>query len=572
LAREIKQQQSHDTLPQGGLATAERDVVALGIAVAAILLFIGNGGQALTAAYAAAAGMGLGPNTLLTNTLLLNVALVIFGWRRYADLSHEVSQRRQAEAYARLLAETDPLTGCLNRRSIGPATDELINQARQRGESVAFVMIDLDNFKQVNDCHGHAAGDALLLECARRIQALVPPRSLVARLGGDEFACVVTFDPRYPERIDHLAAAIIEGVSTPLSLGDFSGSITVSAGLTRSDRETRFADAETGSTAAALLHMADIAMYQAKKAGRNRYTWFEDTMESELRYRSELERGIREGIGKHEFVPYYEQQVDIATGKLVGFEMLARWHSPVFGMVSPEVFIPIAEEIGVIADLSEQLIAQALCDAQGWDSSLTLSVNISPVQLRDPWFAQKLLKLLVTANFPANRLDIEITESCLHNNSSGVHALITSLKNQGVTVSLDDFGAGYSSLSQLRSLPFDRIKIDRSFVTTMAHDKESETIIETINALGQGLRLPITAEGIESQEVLEMLTRLGGQIKGQGYLYGRPQPAEQVSEMLARRNAAPEVTEAARQAVADLADARRIASGDSPAQDSRRQA
>ena len=195
MARKIKQQQPDDTLPQGGLVTAERDIVALGIAVAAILLFIGNGGQALTAAYAAAAGMGLGPNTLLTNTLLLNVALVIFGWRRYADLSHEVSQRRHAEAYARLLAETDPLTGCLNRRSIGPATDELINLARQRGEGVAFMMIDLDNFKQVNDCHGHAAGDALLMECARRIQALVPPRSLVARLGGDEFAILIDGAP-----------------------------------------------------------------------------------------------------------------------------------------------------------------------------------------------------------------------------------------------------------------------------------------------------------------------------------------------------------------------------------------
>ena len=302
LGKDFNHQHAETPLPPASLGAAERDVVALGIAVAAILLFIGNGGQALSAAYAAAAGFGLGPNLLLTNTLLLNIALVIFGWRRYADLSHEVDQRRQAEAYARLLAETDPLTGCLNRRSIGPATDELISQARQRGESVAFMMIDLDNFKQVNDCHGHAAGDALLLESARRIQAVVPPRSLVARLGGDEFACVITFDPRYPERVDQLAAAVINGVSTPFEFGEFTGQVTVSAGLTRSDRETRFADAETGSTAAALLHMADIAMYQAKKAGRNRYTWFEDTMESELRYRSELERGIREGIGKGEFV------------------------------------------------------------------------------------------------------------------------------------------------------------------------------------------------------------------------------------------------------------------------------
>jgi EAL domain-containing protein (putative c-di-GMP-specific phosphodiesterase class I) len=193
-------------------------------------------------------------------------------------------------------------------------------------------------------------------------------------------------------------------------------------------------------------------------------------------------------------------------------------------MVGPDIFIPVAEEIGVISELSEMLIAQALADARSWDPQLTLSVNISPLQLRDPWFAQRLLKMLVESNFPPSRLEIEITETCLHENIGVVRTLIASLKNQGIKVSLDDFGTGYSSLSQLRTLPFDQIKIDRSFVMSMHKNADSATIVDAITALGKGLGLPITAEGIENEEVLEKLRKYG-KLKGQGYLYGRPEPA-----------------------------------------------
>ncbi|MBU6267100.1 MAG: EAL domain-containing protein [Sphingomonadales bacterium] len=512
---------------------ADRDVLVLGITAAAIILFVGTGGSALSSVVGSMAGVGLGPDKLLTNALLLNIALVIFGWRRYDQLVLEVAERRRAEEHAKLLAETDALTGCLNRRSIGPHTDTLIAEAEARGEVTAFIMIDLDKFKQVNDFHGHAAGDALLVACARRISDLLPQGSLVARLGGDEFACVVSFDPHRTDVIDALAERIIRAVSAPVTAGGFQGQITVSLGVTRSDYRNQFSQGPT--TAATLLHMADIAMYQAKKQGRNRHLWFEGTMESEIRYRSELESAIKRGIAQGEFVPYYEQQIDLISGELTGFEMLARWLSPQMGLVGPEIFIPIAEEIGVIGELSEKVIAQALRHARDWAPHLTLSVNISPIQLRDPWFAQKLLKLLVEANFPPNRLDIEITETCLHQNISGVHTLITSLKNQGIGISLDDFGTGYSSLSQLKSLPFDRIKIDRSFVTTMGRDADSETIVNSIKSLGEGFGLPITAEGIETEEVLQKLRALGN-FKGQGYLYGRPAPFETINALLAERN------------------------------------
>jgi diguanylate cyclase (GGDEF)-like protein len=513
------------------LGRAERDIVALGIAVAAIIMFVGTGSSLMPQIARAWLGHGNGPDILLINTMLLNIALVVFGWRRYRELNTEVNERRKAEEQARILAETDPLTGCLNRRSIGPATDRLIKAAREHGEVVAYVMLDIDNFKMINDLNGHAAGDAILKETAQRISAALPERGLLARLGGDEFACVVAFNPRHPERIDHLCGTLIDSIKRPAVAGGHTLEATASIGVTRSDGtdpgRAEPADAQT------LMHMADIAMYQAKKQGRNRYFWFEPSMESELRYRGELESGIRAGIPIGEFVPFYEQQIDLETSEVVGFEMLARWNSPKLGLVSPDVFIPIAEEIGVIAELSECVIRQALQDAKQWNPKLTLSVNISPIQLRDPWFAQKLLKLLVEANFPPSRLEIEITESSLHENLGVVRTLISSLKNQGIQVSLDDFGTGYSSLSQLRSLPFDRLKIDRSFVTSLPDNPDSATIIQAIAALADGLGMPITAEGIETKEVLDAI-KAYGKFKGQGYLYGRPETADQTEERLAQ--------------------------------------
>ena len=503
---------------------AKRDIIALGIVVASIIMFVGNGSSVLPQIARMLAGHGGGPDAMLSNALLLNIALVIFGWRRYAELTGEVRERRRAEEQARILAETDPLTGCLNRRSIAAHADELIAAALERGQRVALVMLDLDNFKAVNDLHGHAAGDTLLRTAAQRIAGHLPEQALLARIGGDEFACVVAYDRDHAEVIDQLATDLTQDVAKPVSHGELAIEATVSVGL------ARVVEAGT-DMAQTLMHMADIAMYQAKKLGRNGFCWFDPVMESELRFRGELETGIRRGIGLREFVPYYEKQIDLATGQLVGFEMLARWKSPTLDVVSPEIFIPVAEEIGAIAELSEALIRQALVDARYWHPRLTLSVNISPVQLRDPWFAQKLLKLLVEANFPPSRLEIEITETSLHDNLGLVKSLITSLKNQGVRISLDDFGTGYSSLAQLRSLPFDRIKIDRSFVTTLPHNKDSATIVRSIIAMGEGLGLPVTAEGVETPQVLEALQQIGT-VKAQGYLYGKPGPADAIESEL----------------------------------------
>jgi len=534
--------QSADTLrDRPGRATkprgrAKEDLITFGIAMTAIIQFVGIASRVMPQDVRYWLGTASEPDLLLTSALLLNIALLIFGWRRYADLRRELLVRREAETAARTLAESDPLTGCRNRRGITPAIGRMLDASREQGDEqeVALLLIDIDNFKSINDRCGHKAGDAVLVETATRIARLLGPDGICARMGGDEFACAFTFEAGDRERADRLAGEIVAAISAPVSVQDLMVDVTVSVGLasSRQPSHTSSPDAEM------LIHWADIAMYHAKRHGRDRHAWFEPQMESEIRFRNALESGLRTGIRAGEFIPYYEQQIDIQTGELVGFEMLARWKSPDFGVVSPDIFIPLAEELGVIGELSDSLIRAALEDAKGWDPELTLSVNISPLQLRDPWFAQKILRLLTEAGFPPHRFEIEITESCLHEDVAVVRTIITSLKNQGVKVTLDDFGTGYSSLAQLRALPFDRLKIDRSFVSELANAGANSELVAAIVSLGRGLGLPIVAEGIENGEALAVLRQLGD-LKGQGYHYGKPEDAAATLQRLLAKAAEP---------------------------------
>lgn len=510
---------------------AERDLVALGIAFGAICLFVATGGSALPGVIRSLTSGGPGPSHLLVNALLLNIALVIFSWRRYRQLREEISVREQAEREARHLSEIDPLTGCLNRRAMSTWSDRLRGEANAQGSALAYIMIDADNFKQINDMYGHAVGDDALVEFANRIRSTIPKDACFARLGGDEFAVATAYDPAQPERVEDLVIRIFEKMAIPIITEHATVDMAVSMGLATDYGDQGFNPQIKDTTS--LMQYADIAMYQAKKQGKNRFCWFEESMASELRRRNELETGIRRGLVEGEFEPFYEQQIDIETNEIIGFEMLARWRSPQFGLVSPEIFIPIAEEIGLITELSEQLMERAFVDAQEWDEGISLSINISPVQLRDPWFAQKLLKRLFAANFPPHRLEIEITESCLHENISMVRSMITSLQNQGVRVSLDDFGTGYSSLEQLRTLPFNRLKIDRTFVSELSAQGGKSRIVDAIVSLGRGLDMPVIAEGIEDESILQALRRMGG-LKGQGYLYGKPEPADRVRARLTK--------------------------------------
>lgn len=506
---------------------AHRDIMTGAIVIAAAVLFIWTGGAAMTQTVRGFAGYGSGVELVMLTAMLLNVALILFGYRRYRDLQAEVRQRTEAEERARSLAATDSLTGFHNRRSFQDRGETMIVEARQRGEAVALLMLDLDHFKTVNDVHGHAAGDMVLKNVADNISRALPAGAVAARLGGDEFACAFPFQPPHPSLVEKVAEDIVGRITVPIRHAGSELAVSTSLGIARSDRD--------GDSIDMLLRRADIAMYAAKNSGRNRHSWFSASMEHELHRRTAIESGMRSGIAAGEFVPYYEQQVDLVSGKLLGFEMLARWESPTLGLVAPDHFIPIAEESGMIGELSLAIMRQAFLDARDWDPSLTLSVNISPSQLRDPWLSQKILRLLTETGFPATRLEIEITESSLYDNMDLAQTIIASLKNQGIRIALDDFGTGYSSLSHLRALPFDRIKIDRSFVTAMGDNSESAAIVHAIAQLGESLGLPVTAEGVESAAIGNQLRSIG-LVKGQGWHFGKPMTVEHTRQLLAERH------------------------------------
>jgi diguanylate cyclase (GGDEF)-like protein len=526
--------------PTLGKGAARKDVLAGAIVIAAIIMFIGTGSSALTSVVKQMSGFGGGTDRFLNITVILNVALILFGWRRYRELTNEVSVRAAAEKRAQTLAMHDPLTGFHNRRSLSETGMQMIGKANQRDKAVAMLMLDLDHFKNVNDIHGHAIGDALLRAVAIEMQKIVPHGALNSRLGGDEFACAFLFDKSNPETVDRVAEAIVSRLGQPISAENTFIHTSVSVGIAHSAPDCVTIDT--------LMRRADIAMYAAKHQGRNRFAWFDESMERELQARTELESSMRRAIPAGEFEPYFEQQIDLTTGRLQGFEMLARWHHPTLGVVMPDRFIPIAEETGMIADLSFSVMRKAMEEAKNWDASLTVSVNISPTQLRDPWLAQKIVKLLVETGFPANRLEIEITETSLFDNLSLAQSIVGSLKNQGIKIALDDFGTGYSSLAHLRALPFDRIKIDKSFVTSINDNAESAAIVNAIARLGDNLSMPVTAEGIEDATIEERLRQLGVH-KGQGWYYGRPIGIVAVRALLAERNLLPQArteTKAAR--------------------------
>jgi len=506
--------------------TARRDVVAGGIVVAGILLFIGTGGSVMQSIVQTLVGIGGGPDKVLSVALILNVALLLFGWRRYEDLNREIRERTEAEQRARYLADTDPLTGFLNRRALLAMGQRLIAEAIADTRNVALFLLDLDHFKTVNDIHGHAAGDRVLQVAAERISAVLPPNATKARLGGDEFVAMLPFDPAARANIDALAAALVTALEDMITHDAQQIRVGASLGISLAT--------DASMTMETMVRQADIAMYHGKDKGRNRHIWFEQGMEMAVQVRNQIETGIRDGMPRGEFLPYFEPQVDIATGRLVGFEMLMRWESPEYGLIPPERFIPVAEESGLIGELSLQVIKQAMEIAKGWDPSIVLAVNISPQQLKDPWFSQKLTKLLVETGFPANQLEVEITESSLFENLPLVRSIVTSLKNQGVSLSLDDFGTGYSSLSHLRALPFDKIKIDRSFIAAMRGSADAQAIVVAIVRLGESLAMPITAEGVEDEATAIELTRLGCS-KGQGWFYGRAASIDDTARLLAER-------------------------------------
>jgi diguanylate cyclase (GGDEF)-like protein len=455
-------------------------------------------------------------STLLV-ALLLNIAIILFGWRRSKDLQQAITAQAQAEALAHYSAYTDHTTGLANRRKL---MNEL-EQAAQVGRTHSLLLLDLDYFKKVNDLHGHMAGDELLRMVAEVLQRVAPEGSCCARLGGDEFAVLVPSAVNDADA-DLIADSIASEIARPWSINATVVHASASVGVVTFDATMTAEDA---------LRRADIAMYAAKRAGRNCFARFDGAMEIRLQSRTVMEQDIRSAISAGEFVPYFQPQIDMESAKLLGFEVLARWNSPVRGMLEPADFLEIAEASGLIGALSMSVMRQALEEARDWPAELMIAVNISPIQFRDRHLAERILKLLTETGFPARRLELEITETAILEDRDLALATVQSLKNVGISISLDDFGTGYASLSQLQSLPFDRIKIDKSFVGSLLSSDQSEAIVATITNLAKALNLPVTAEGVETDAVVQRLRLLGCR-EGQGWLFGRAAPGAQIREQL----------------------------------------
>jgi diguanylate cyclase (GGDEF)-like protein len=508
-----------------GLLSARRDAIVLAILIAAVLMLIWNGSSFFN--HITVDGGAFASDVRVASTALtLNVALILFGWRRYIDLQHEAEVRAEHERRAAVLATTDPATGLYNRKGFADSAAQLCIEAGEHNQSLVVISFRIHRFKTVNDQHGYEAGEWLLRSIAEALRHDLGEGALIARLSGDEFAIAVALSQSEIGRADDIAEMVLRTVTRPLLLDDRIIQVGAFAGIATAPA----ADASIPD----VLRRADIAMDRARSGRVARPVWFDAGMERALIAHGEIEQGMRFGLEHGQFVPYFEPQVDLATGEVIGFEVLARWKHPLSGIIGPDVFIPVAEEIGLIGRLSEQVISQGLREAAEWDPTITISVNISPSQLTDGWLAQRIVRLLAETGFPAERLVIEITESSLFADIELAQSIVTSLKNQGVRLALDDFGTGFSSLAHIRTLPFDIIKIDRSFVMNISEKRESAAIIRAVTTLAAALSVPVCVEGIENEDAYKAVVRLGGVI-GQGWYFGKPMTVEQARELLAAR-------------------------------------
>jgi diguanylate cyclase (GGDEF)-like protein len=388
------------------------------------------------------------------------------------------------------------------------------------------MLLDLDEFKKVNDLQGHLAGDVVLCEVAARLQEAVRKHDTVARLGGDEFAIILQGDAGYQEqleRIKRMAGRLLGVIREPIGAGDARVEIGASIGIVLCQ------DGE--GDVPGLLRAADIAMYRAKSSGGFTFRFFEQSMDDEMRDREALERDLAEALSAGQVKPYYQPLVDIARARVRGFEALARWQHPVRGFVPPDVFIPIVEQLGLTEMLSSTILRQACRDARLWPQEICVAVNFSPVELRDPGLAERVLNILHEEGMAPYRLEVEITESALVSDLEGAKVILSALQANGVTICLDDFGTGYSSLYHLRELKFDKVKIDRSFVQAMQSNPDSEKIIDAILGLTRSLHLPAVAEGIETPDELHALLDKGCEF-GQGFYFGKAVPAANTVALL----------------------------------------
>jgi diguanylate cyclase (GGDEF)-like protein len=429
----------------------------------------------------------------------------------------DVTERRQAEAKIIHMARHDALTNLPNRVLFR----EQMDQSLIRGEKFAVLFIDLDRFKGVNDTLGHPVGDALLCAVTKRLQLSVRGIDTVARLGGDEFAIIQL--GASPTDATELAAKIIDSITESFDVQGHQVVIGASVGIAIAPTD--------GTEPDQLLRNADMALYRAKAEGRGRYHFFQPEMDSQMQARHSVEVDLRKSLLTGEFELYYQPLVNLATNKVSGFEALVRWNHPERGVVGPDDFIPIAEEIGLIVPLGDWVLNQACRDAMTWPKNITVAVNLSAAQFRTPTLALSVVTALNASGLSPSRLELEITETVLLQDNQAVLDVLHQIRRLGVKISMDDFGTGYSSLSYLRSFPFDKIKIDRSFIKELGNANDCVAIIRAVTRLGHSLGMTTTAEGVETEEQLKIL-RAEGCTQVQGYLFSPPRPAKEVPALI----------------------------------------
>lgn len=455
------------------------------------------------------------------------VALAFLGVRRSFRLRREIRRRVAAEQTAQTLANYDPLTGLANRTKFIEELAEAVLRAKTYNTSAAVLLIDLDRFKSINELYGHSAGDKVLTEIAGRLRRVLRAGDSVARIGGDEFALTVSvnFDDDIPVRV---AQRVINTVVQPILLGNARVEVSVAVGIALCPSD--------GTDPNGLLHAAERAMDRARGEGRGKYRFFEEGMDEQLRARALVEQELKSAASSDQIRPYYQPIVELATGVISGFEILARWHHPDHGILPPAAFIPIAEDTGQISGLSYRLLQRACEETKSWPYHLTLSLNIAPCQLEERSLPHEILKVLRETDFDPSRLIIEVTEAALIKNLDIARDGLEILKREGVRIELDDFGIGYSSLYHLRELSFDAIKIDRSFIQSLRQGEENKRILAAIINLGHTLNLSTVAEGIEDESDFALLSGLGCQY-GQGHFFGKPLPAHEAELLVTERPA-----------------------------------
>ncbi len=459
--------------------------------------------------------------------LLLSIAGAAALWRALnKTLQRSEAALFEAERKIQTLAMNDLLTGLANRASLREGLHAALGRSDRNHTKLALLMIDLDRFKPINDRHGHMIGDLVLKGVAHRMARVLRRGEIRARYGGDEFVAVVEYasDDEIPRTV---SKRLIEELSEPMTFDGLTVQIGASVGLA-----VYPTDAKTEED---LIRKADIALYRAKHEGRGSVRFYDSSMVTDIDARAKLEEELREAIAIDGIVPYFQPLIDLSTGELRGFEVLSRWQHPVRGMVHPSEFIPLAELSGQIGTLTMAILRSACRAALSLPGNLSIAINVAPQQIQDEWLTPGILAILNETGFPPHRLEVELTEHALVTDLASAKRVISSLKGVGIKIALDDFGTGYSSLCYLSELPFDKIKIDRSFIKTLERE-ESAKIVNAIVGLGRSLGVPTIAEGVETEHEAEFLRDIGCPI-AQGFLYSTPVPATELAGLVAEFSA-----------------------------------